>query len=91
MRNNLDKNNSLRGLKANVRGNNFERYVELSCIHYKRSGVADIQKTPEPMQIVRPLNQRRNRFEAVFTKRAQPDFKGVLQGGRAILFEAKRT
>ena len=34
---------------------------------------------------------RQGRFQACFTKAAQPDYKGVLAGGRAVVFEAKHT
>lgn len=30
-------------------------------------------------------------FRAVYTKKAEPDFKGVMLGGRAVMFEAKST
>lgn len=33
----------------------------------------------------------RGRFTACYTKKAQPDFKGVIWTGRAICFEAKAT
>lgn len=53
-------------------------------------GLADIEKTPEPM---RPIGSpdRAGRFLACYTKQAQPDYKGILKGGRAINFEAKHT
>ena len=31
------------------------------------------------------------KFEAVFEKSAQPDFKGVVKGGRTVVFDAKFT
>ncbi len=31
------------------------------------------------------------KFEAVFDKTAQPDFKGVIKGGRTVMFDAKFT
>lgn len=34
---------------------------------------------------------RAGRFLACYTKQAQPDYKGILKGGRAINFEAKHT
>ena len=45
----------------------------------------------------RPSKRRPNQcvrssgFIAVFEKKAQPDFKGTLNGGRTIAFEAKHT
>lgn len=32
-----------------------------------------------------------NRFVAVYTEKAQGDYKGTLDGGRAVAFEAKHT
>lgn len=83
--------NSFRGKTARQVGEFFETLVEYSCARYKQAGIADIQKTPEPMKILKPINRSRGTFEAVFAKQAQPDFKGVLDGGRMIMFEAKRT
>ena len=83
--------NSFRGRTANKSGQFFETLVEYSCARYKQAKIADIQKTPEPMKILKPINRSRGTFEAVFAKQAQPDFKGVLCGGRMIMFEAKRT
>ena len=42
---------------------------------------------------MKPLSgmDSRGRFQACFTKPAQPDYKGVLRGGRAVVFEAKHT
>ena len=31
------------------------------------------------------------KFEAVFTKAAQPDFKGTIKGGKTVVFDAKYT
>lgn len=87
----MTNTNVYRGRKANKSGEYFEALISVTCNFYKRIGVADIQKTPEPMRVIRPLNSTRNTFEAHFVKQAQPDFKGVINGGRAILFEAKRT
>lgn len=67
----------------------FENLIDRSCEYYKQQGIAMIEKTPEPMRTLRPLGS--GRFEAVYTKQAQPDYKGTLIGGRAIAFEAKHT
>lgn len=77
--------------EANKSGAFFETLVEYSCARYKQMKIADIQKTPEPMRVVKPINRNKGLFQAVFDKQAQPDFKGVLYGGRMIMFEAKRT
>lgn len=81
---------SLAGRKAQSKGAMFESFIEMSCSYYSRLGIADIQKTPEPMKYIRPYG-RAGQFIAHFVKQAQPDFKGVLKGGKTILFEAKRT
>ena len=57
---------------------------------YKDKGVAFIEKTPEPMRPLRPPN-RQGQFLACYIKAGQPDFKGTLTGGRAVVFEAKHT
>lgn len=79
------------GKKAQYLGAGFERLIMISCTYYNRFGVADIQKTPEPMKVIEPHDKKNNTFIACFEKQAQPDFKGILKGGQAVLFEAKRT
>lgn len=80
------------GRYARASGQIFERMIENSCDYYRRLGIAHIEKTPEAMRILRPLNDRRaGQFVAVFTKQAQPDFKGVLCDGSGIMFDAKHT
>ena len=39
----------------------------------------------------KPMPKQPGRFIACFVKAAQPDYKGTIQGGRAIVFEAKHT
>ena len=67
----------------------FETLIDRGCSYYRERGLADIIKTPEPMKVLK--NQGNGRFEAVYVKKAQPDYKGVLKGGRAVVFEAKST
>jgi recombination protein U len=62
----------------------------MSCLYYQEQGKAFIEKTPEPMKTVSKANAR-GQFMACFTKSAQPDYKGTLAGGRAVVFEAKHT
>lgn len=57
---------------------------------YCDKGVAFVEKTPEPMKPLRKPD-RQGRFLACYTKAGQPDFKGTLTGGRAVVFEAKHT
>ena len=78
------------GRRSKIAGNYWEEVIEASCRYYSQKGIAEIEKTPEPM---RPLSSRnkKGQFLACFTKQAQPDYKGTLAGGRAIVFEAKHT
>lgn len=73
-----------------ARGKHFEERLDEAFAHYRDRGYAIIEKTPEPM---RPLKRcgRTGQFIACFEKQAQPDYKGVLCDGTAIIFEAKHT
>lgn len=82
---------SMNGRKAKKTGEFFENLISASCNQYKNAGIAYIQKTPEPMQPVSAVNRTRGVFKAVFTKKAQPDFAGTLQGGQSVVFEAKHS
>lgn len=77
------------GAMSRRQGERFETLIDLSCARYRISGKADIEKTPEPMKIVRSIGG--GKFLAAFEKKAQADYKGVLYGGRAVFFEAKST
>lgn len=81
---------SYTGARSRAEGAGFESIIDNACAYYRSIGLADIEKTPEPM---RPIGSpdRAGRFLACYTKQAQPDYKGVLKGGRAINFEAKHT
>ena len=67
----------------------FERMIEQACDYYRSKGIADIEKTPEPMQPTKDLGG--GKFIAHYTGLAQADYKGFLMGGRAVNFEAKYT
>lgn len=84
-----DPNRQIQGARSKAVGNLFEQIIDISCIHYKRKKVALIEKTPEPMKPIRSLGK--GRFVACFEKQAQPDYKGTLNNGQAIIFEAKHT
>ena len=81
---------SRRGSQSRLAGEIFESAIEASLEWYKLKGVACVEKTPEPMK---PLSRpnKLGQFKACFTKAAQPDFKGTLDGGRSVVFEAKHT
>lgn len=72
-------------------GEILEGMILAACADYRETGRAQIDKTPEPMRIIRPYDRKLGQFVAVFAKKAQPDFKGVLKGGRMIVFDAKHT
>lgn len=80
----------LRGMQSRIDGGVFEEMIERSCSWYHSKGIAFIEKTPEPMKPLSHPN-RQGQFKACFIRAGQPDFKGTLQGGRAIVFEAKHT
>lgn len=67
----------------------FEERLDLAFAYYKERGFAIVDKTPEPVKIIRRLDG--GRFVACFTKKAQPDYKGTIKGGRSVLYEAKFT
>lgn len=77
------------GKRSKVAGEFWERMIEASCQYYRDRGIAEISKTPEPMRPIKPLGQ--GKFVAYYEKMAQPDYKGTLAGGRAVVFEAKHT
>lgn len=77
------------GRMNKAQGAYFERLIEQSCRYYRKTGTAVIEKTPEPFHITRSLGD--GKFQGNFAKAAQPDFKGVLRGGRMIAFEAKHS
>ena len=81
---------SQRGLQSKRAGEHFENLIAASLNWYKDKGVAYVEKTPEPMRPLRPPN-RQGQFLACYIKAGQPDFKGTLTGGRAVVFEAKHT
>lgn len=85
----MNQLNRIRGKSNRAIGEVFENYLCAACKQYEIKGVAMIEKTPEPMKITRRIAT--NRFEAVFGKKAQPDYKGTLENGQSIVFEAKHT
>lgn len=87
-----DIHRQLTGRRSKAAGDLFEEMINKSCQYYREKKAAIIEKTPEPMRPLRPYGERRDgKYIACFIKQAQPDFKGVLCDGRAIIFEAKHT
>lgn len=81
--------NVLQGARNRAAGLHFEAMIEAACEYYRQNDVAEIEKTPEPMQPTKDLGG--GKFVAHYAKKAQPDFKGTLAGGRSVAFEAKHT
>lgn len=50
-------------------------------------GIAWIRKIPTPVKVLRPMKD--GKFMAVFAGSAGADYVGTLQGGRAVVVEAK--
>lgn len=84
-----DPEKQLRGRTNHELGKNFELQIESICKIYEKNKLAKIEKTPEPMRVLKHIDN--GHFEAIFTKVAQPDFKGIINGGRAVVFDAKFT
>lgn len=82
---------SYQGKRNRALGLQFEAIINEACEFYRSQDLAYIEKTPEPMRIIGVLNRKLGIFKAVFEKVAQPDYKGTMQGGRAVVFEAKHT
>ena len=79
----------VQGQRAHAQGQRFEEILEMSFAWYRAQGLAEIEKTPEPMRVVERLGG--GKFVAFFEKKAQADYAGVLAGGRAVALEAKFT
>lgn len=80
---------SRQGAVSRAQGAQFEQAIAGACDIYREKSMADIEKTPEPMRPIKNLGG--GRFIAFFEKQAQPDYKGTLAGGQAVVFEAKST
>lgn len=85
-----DPRRIMQGMMSRAQGNQFEQKILAACDLLDRRGEAAINKTPEPMRPLAPPNDY-GQFKACYTKKAEPDFHGTIEGGRAVLFEAKST
>jgi len=81
--------NQLKGKHNRAEGKAFEDRLDQAFAYYAHTGYALIDKTPEPFKIIRRLED--TRFIGCFQKKAQPDYKGTIKGGRSVIFEAKYT
>lgn len=77
------------GKVSKAKGKHFEERLDAAFLYYDEKGFASIEKTPEPMKPAKSLGN--GKFVAFFEKKAQPDYKGTIKGGRAVMFEAKYT
>lgn len=84
-----DPRRQLLGKLAKEMGKKFEQRLDQTFEYYDERGYAIVEKTPEPMRPTKSLGN--GKFIAYFEKKAQPDYKGTLKGGRALVFEAKFT
>lgn len=84
-----DMTRQVQGAKSKAQGQHFEARLDAAFTYYRDQGMADIEKTPEPMHPIK--NMGGGKFVAYFEKKAQADYSGVLRGGRAIVMEAKYT
>lgn len=80
---------SYQSRKNNEEGRLFEQFILNGCQIYADAGRAYIGKTPEPFRVKR--KNQDGTATVYFIQKAEPDFKGVLAGGRCIVFEAKYT
>lgn len=87
--NQKDPRRQLLGKIAKARGKQFEQRLDESFAYYAQRGYAIIEKTPEPMRPTKNLGN--GKFIAYYEKKAQPDYKGTIKGGRTVMFEAKYT
>ena len=84
-----NKENQKQGKKNREEGQLFEAVLDRTFAYYSEKGYAKIDKTPEPFKIIKRLEYLR--FIGCFQKKAQPDYKGTIKGGRTVIFEAKYT
>lgn len=84
-----DPGKQKQGKKNRAEGKAFEDILDKTFAYYSSKGYALIDKTPEPFKIIKRMEN--TRFIGCFLKRAQPDYKGTIKGGRTVIFEAKYT
>lgn len=82
-------NRRLIGKRNKINGELFENLISSSCQHYLEEGIAFIEKTPEPFHIT--SKGQDGVVSGYYAKAAQPDYKGILNGGKGVMFEAKFT
>ena len=76
------------GARSRAEGAGFEYIINIACAYYCSIGLADVEKTPEPMKPIGSPD-RAGRFIACYTKQAQPDYKGGSQGWQGRQFRGE--
>lgn len=79
------------GRRSKVMGEQFENMILSAAKFYEEKGISVIDKTPEPMKVLKPYDRTKGQFICCFSKQAQPDFKGILEDSTMVLFDAKHT
>jgi len=80
-----------KGRKNKENGKLFEDMLSTACEKYREEKTAKVSKTVEPFRIIGVLSVQPKVYKCVEEKAAEPDFKGLLNTGRSIAFEAKTT
>lgn len=70
-----------------IAGRLWERYVETELETMNATGLGYWARSPEPIRPLRSLGD--GRIEAVYAKKAEPDYYGILPGGQGVVFDAK--
>ena len=79
----------LLGTKNKANGDQLEELIKLGCNYYRENKFAHIEKTPEAFHMT---GQTENGMViGYYEKKAQPDFKGAIRSGMAVMFDAKHT
>ena len=68
-------------------GKAWEHYVEAELESMNAIALGHWARCPEPLRAIRQLGE--GRVEAVWAKKAQPDYYGILPGGIGCVFDAK--
>ncbi len=78
------------GYLAKKHGQQFESVVKQACEHYRRQGIADIEKLNEPVKQLGGMDTK-GHFKACYEKKSSVDFGGNLRTGQGVYFECKCT
>jgi penicillin-binding protein-related factor A (putative recombinase) len=68
-------------------GRQWERYVDTEIESMNAIALGYWARSPEPIRPLRSLGE--GRIEAVYSKKAEPDYYGILPGGQGVVFDAK--